>query len=131
MSAAMAKIRDLKLELIDQSRRNGGADIRVTYQAELTPLERHFTGLRFKEKIQLCGAYSLDPEDFLYELATQTFAGKDSGIVHRERIATVCDDILDERGRLQPSDQVYAKVWVTPVLPEADFQTSSPLVHTF
>lgn len=127
----MAKIRDLKLELIDRSRRNGRADIRVTYQAELTPLERHLTGLRFKEKIQLCGAYSLDPEDFLYELAPQTFAGRDRDTVRRERIATVCDDILDQNGRLRPSDQVYAKVWVTPVLPEADIQTSRPLVHTF
>ncbi len=127
----MAKIRDLKLELVDQDHRNGSAEIRVSYKAELTPLERHFTGLRFKEKIQLCGAYSLDPEDLLYELAPQTFDGRDSGIVSRERVATVCDDILDENGRLQPSDRVYAKVWVTPVLPEASFQTSGPLVHTF
>ena len=127
----MAKIRDLKLELIDCGRRNGSADIRVTYRAELTSLERHLTGLRFKEKIQLCAASSLDPEDFLYELATQTFAGKDSRVVDRERTATVRDDVLDENGRLRPPDQLYAKVWVTPVLPEADFPTTRPLVHTF
>jgi hypothetical protein len=127
----MAKIRDLKLQLVDRGRRNGSADIRVTYQAELTLRERQFAGLRFKEKIQLCSARSLDPEDFLYELATQTFTGKDSRIVNRERTATVCGEILDETGRLRPPDQVFARVWVTPVLPEADFETSEPLARTF
>jgi hypothetical protein len=127
----MAKIRDLRLELIDTDPGNRSATIRVIYRAELTPLERDFAGLRFKEKIQLCGAYSLDPEDFLYELATRTFTGEDSGIIRRERIVTVSNDILDENGRLQPTDEVHARVWVTPVLPQSEFQTSRPLVHTF
>ena len=127
----MPTIRDLKLRLIDHSPKDHSATIRISYMAVLTSLERDFVGLQFKEKIQLCGAYSLDPEDFLYELATETFAGNGDDTVYRERLVTVSDDIVHLDGIPEPTDEVYAKVWVTPVLPRPDFQISKILEQTF
>ncbi len=127
----MATIRDLKLRLIDHSPKDHSATIRISYTAILTSLERDFAGLQFKEKIQLCGAFSLDPEDFLYELATETFTGSGDDTVERERLVTVSDDIVHLDGMPEPTDEVYAKVWVTPVLPRADFQISRILEQAF
>jgi hypothetical protein len=127
----MATIRNLKLQLTGHDAQGQSATIRISYDAELTPLERSFRGLQFKEKIQLCGAFSLDPEDFLYELATVTFAGNGDDKVCRERLVTVSDDILHLDGMPQPTDEVYAKVWVTPVLPHPDFQVSRDLGQAF
>ena len=127
----MATIRDLKLQLVGHDPQDRRATIRISYDAELTPVERNFAGLQFKEKIQLRGAYSLDPEDFLYELATLTFADDGSGVVRRERSVTVADDILHPQGAPLQSDEVYAKVWVTPVLPRAEVQVSNLLEAAF
>ena len=126
----MARIQNLKLQLTGHDPKGQSATIRISYDAELTPLERDFPGLQFKEKIQLCGAYSLDPEDFLYELATMTFAGDDD-TVHRVRDVTVSDDILYLDDMPLLTDEVYAKVWVTPVLPRPDFQSSGLLEQAF
>ena len=98
---------------------------------EILRVERDFAGLQFKEKIQLCGAFSLDPEDFLYELATETFAVNGDDTVCRERRVTVGDEIVHLDGMPEPTDEVYAKVWVTPVLPRPDFQVSSILEQAF
>jgi hypothetical protein len=127
----MATIRDLKLQLIGHSPKDHSATILISYTAVLTSLERDFAGLQFKEKIQLCGAFSLDPEDFLYELATETFAVNGDDTVCRERRVTVGDDIVHLDGMPEPTDEVYAKVWVTPVLPRPDFQVSSVLEQAF
>ena len=127
----MATIRDLKLQLVGHSPNDHSATIRISYTAVLTSLERDFAGLQFKEKIQLCGAFSLDPEDFLYELATETFAVNGDNTVCRERRVTVSDDIVHLDGMPEPTDEVYAKVWVTPVLPRPDFQVSSILEQAF
>ena len=127
----MATIRDLKLQLVGHSPNDHSATIRISYTAVLTSLERDFAGLQFKEKIQLCGAFSLDPEDFLYELATETFAVNGDDTVCRERRVTVSDDIVHLDGMPEPTDEVYAKVWVTPVLPRPDFQVSSILEQAF
>ncbi len=127
----MATIRDLKLRLVGHSPEDHSATIRISYTAVFTSLERDFAGLQFKEKIQLCGAYSLDPEDFLYELATMTFSGNGDDTVYRERLVTVSDDIVYLDGMPEPTDEVYAKVWVTPVLPRPDFQISKILEQAF
>ncbi len=127
----MATIRDLKLRLVGHSPKDQSATIRISYTAVLTSLERDFAGLQFKEKIQLCGAYSLDPEDFLYELATMTFSGNGDDTVYRERLVTVSDDIVYLDGMPEPTDEVFAKVWVTPVLPRPDFQISKILEQAF
>ena len=127
----MATIRDLKLQLVGHSPNDHSATIRISYTAVLTSLERDFAGLQFKEKIQLCGAFSLDPEDFLYELATETFAVNGDDTVCRERRVTVGDEIVHLDGMPEPTDEVYAKVWVTPVLPRPDFQVSSILEQAF
>ena len=127
----MATIRDLKLQLVGHSPNDHSATIRISYTAVLSSLERDFAGLQFKEKIQLCGAFSIDPEDFLYELATETFAVNGDNTVCRERRVTVSDDIVHLDGMPEPTDEVYAKVWVTPVLPRPDFQVSSILEQAF
>ena len=127
----MATIRDLKLQLIGHSPMDHSATIRISYTAVLSSLERDFAGLLFKEKIQLCGAFSLDPEDFLYELATETFSGDGDDTVYRERHVTVGDEIVHLDGIPEPTDEVYAKVWVTPVLPRPDFQVSKILEQAF
>lgn len=117
----MATIQNLRLELLDHNPRNHSATVRVSYQARLSPLECNLKGLRFKEEIQLCGAYSLDPEDFLFQLAESTFPAKRSGVMQRERLVTVDDSMLEDDGIPQRTDELYAKVWVTPLLPETDF----------
>ncbi len=127
----MAIIRDLKLQLVGHSPKDHSATIRISYTAVFTSLERDFAGLQFKEKIQLCGAFSLDPEDFLYELATETFAVNGDDTISRERHVTVSDDIVHLDGMPDPADEVYAKVWVTPVLPLPDYQVSSILEQAF
>ncbi len=125
---AMATIQNLRLELIDHNVGNRTAGFRVSYQARLSPLERNLKGLRFKEEIQLCGAYSLDPEDFLFELATAVFQVDRKGVVRRERLITVDDSILEEGGVPQPTEQLYAKVWVTPLLPASDFDECNLMI---
>ncbi|MDH3472421.1 MAG: hypothetical protein OEM59_01915 [Rhodospirillales bacterium] len=121
----MAAIHDLKIELLGEDRRARTATIRISYQAEFSMLERDMPGLHFREDIQLCGTYSLDPEDFLYQLAQATFAVAGERAVQRERIVTVDSDILEVGGRPQPVDQLYAKLWVTPLLPRPDFKECS------
>ncbi len=124
----MATIQNLRLELIDHNRGSRTATFRVRYQARLSPLERNLKGLRFKEEIQLCGAYSLDPEDFLFELATAVFQVDRKGVVRRERLITVDDSILEEGGVPQPTEQLYAKVWVSPLLPASDFDECNLMI---
>ena len=124
----MATIQNLRLELIDHNRGSRTATFRVSYQARLSPLERNLKGLRFKEEIQLCGAYSLDPEDFLFELATAVFQVDRKGVVRRERLITVDDSILEEGGVPQPTEQLYAKVWVSPLLPASDFDECNLMI---
>ena len=125
----MATIRDLKLELIDHDLKSHAATVRVSYEVHLTRLEQCLKNLRFKEDIQLCGAFSLDPEDFLYQLAERTFSAEHNGVVQRERIVTVDDGILEDDGIPQPAGELYAKVWVTPLLPQGDTKESRPVSY--
>lgn len=127
----MATINNLLLELLNHDHKNRTATIRVSYRAILMAVERNMTGLRFREKIQLWGADSPDPDDFLYEFATSSFATETDGVVNRERTVTMGDDILDEDGWLRPTDEVYAKVWITPLLPVGDYKRSNEIEHKF
>lgn len=123
----MATIRDLKLELIEHDLKTRAATIRVSYELHLTQLEKCVNSLRFKEDIQLCGAFSLDPEDFLYQLAERVFTAEHNGVVQRDRIVMVDDGILEDDGIPQPAGELYAKVWVTPLLPQGDSKESRPV----
>ena len=127
----MATIQDLKLELIHHDHAKKTATVGVSYNARLSAVEGNMSGLRFREKIQLWGADSPDPDDFLYEYATSTFPRESDGVVNRERTITVGDDVLDEDGWPRPTDEVYAKVWITPILPAGDFAKSNQIHHRF
>ena len=121
----MAAIHDLELRLIDHDLRAGQATIAITYRAVLAPAERDLAGLFFREIIHLCGAFSLDPEDFLHQLAERSFTFGDRTVVQRERMVTIDDSILEEDGIPQPMDALYAKVWILPVLPTGDMRQSA------
>lgn len=127
----MANINNLRLALIEHNHKNHTATVRVSYRALLSAVERNMTGLRFREKIQLWGADSPDADDFLYEFATSSFFTEVDGVVNRERTVTVGDDILDEDGWLRPTDEVYAKLWITPLLPSSDYRRSNTIEHRF
>ena len=127
----MATITNLKLELVEHDHKRHIASIRVSYRALLSSLERQMNGLRFREKIQIWGADSPDPDDFLYEFATTTFPKESDGIVNRERNDTVGDDVLDEDGWPRPTDEIYAKVWISPILPSGDYARSNEVHHKF
>ena len=127
----MANINNLTLELLEHNHKNHTATVRVSYRVMLSTVERNMTGLRFREKIQLWGADSPDPDDFLYEFASSSFPTESDGVVNRERTVTVGDDVLDEDGWWRPTDEVYAKVWVNPLLPVADYGRSNQISHRF
>jgi len=127
----MASINNLRLELVNHDHKRHTATVRVAYTARLSSVERNMVGLRFKEKIQLWGADSPDPDDFLFEFATSTFPREADGSISRERTVTVGDDVLDEDGWTRPTDEVYAKVWLTPLLPSGDFERTNQIHHRF
>lgn len=122
----MASIDKLSVDLVDRQEAARSAILRIRYRVHLNDLERDMTGLRFREKIQLFGAFCLGSEDFLYELESQSFAADAEGMVERERLVTVADDFMDEG-----AEDVYAKVWITPRLPEPCVEESSRLVLSF
>lgn len=125
----MAAIYDLDLKLIDHDLATRRATIAITYRAVLAPEERNLPGLCFREIVHLCGAFSLDPEDFLHQLAERRFSFGEANVVHRERMVTIDDSILEEDGIPQPADALYAKVWVLPVLPRGDMRQSPRLTR--
>jgi len=127
----MATINTLRLTLVDHNHKNKTATVRVSYRALLSSVERQMAGLRFREKIQLWGSDSPDPDDFLYEFYTTTFPKETDGVVNRERTVTVGDEVLDEDGWWRPTDEVYARVWITPILPAGDYKRSNTIEHKF
>lgn len=127
----MAKITGLKLALVSHDRARRVAVVKVTYQVLLSMVERKMAGLTFTEKIQLWGSDNPDPDDFLYQFPTATFPTEADGVVTRARTVTLGDDVLDEDGFPRPTDEVYAKVWVTPKLPSQDFAKSNVVEHKF
>ena len=127
----MATISNLKLELLQHDKKTRIATVRVSYRALLSQVERNMTGLRFREKIQLWGADSPDPDDLLFEFPTNTFPKETDGVVNRERTVTLADDILDEDGFPRPTDEVFAKVCISPLLPSGHCKNSNEISHRF
>jgi hypothetical protein len=127
----MATIQNAKLALVEHDHKRHIAQVRVTYAVRLSEIERNMAGLRFREKIQLWGADSPDPDDFLFEFSTATFARESDGLVHRTRTVTLGDEVLDEDGWFRPTDEVYAKIWVTPLLPVGDSARTNEIQHQF
>lgn len=127
----MATIGSLKFELLDHDHKNKTATIRASYTTHLAGVESNMAGLRFREKIQVWGSDSPDPDDFLYEFTTATFPTSHTGSVARSRTVTVGDEVLDEDGWPRPTDEIYAKVWVTPLLPAGDYKRSNEIHHRF
>ena len=121
----MAAIRNLQLKLLGHDPKARSTTRRVSYEVAFSSLEREISRLHFKENIQLCGTFSLDPEDFLFQLAEGSFVANGEDVVRRERIVAVDDSLLEEDGIPQRPDALYAKAWVTPFLPEPDFQECS------
>ena len=121
----MAAIQKLQLKLLGHDSKSRSATLRVRYEVAFSSLEREISRLHFKENIQLCGTFSLDPEDFLFQLAEDRFVANGEDVVRRERIVAVDDSLLEEDGIPQRPDELYAKVWVTPLLPSSDFQECS------
>ncbi|MCK5888968.1 MAG: hypothetical protein KAG19_03390 [Methylococcales bacterium] len=127
----MASINNLKLKLVNHDHRRNTATVRVSYRVSLSQVERNMTGLRFRETIQLWGEDSPDADDKLYTFSTQIFSTERDGVVKRERTVTVGEDVLDEDGFPRPTDEVYAQVWVTPLLPSKGHRKSNIIEHRF
>ncbi len=127
----MASISSLNLKLDQHDHKRKTATVTVSYRAVLSGVERNMTGLRFRETIQLWGADSPDADDYLYTFSTRVFSKENDGVVNRERTVTISDDILDEDGFPRPSDEVYAKVRITPLLPSGSVRNSNQIEHRF
>ena len=127
----MASITNLKLELLEHNHKRKTAKVRVSYKVRLSSVERNMTGLVFRETIQLWGADFPDPDDHLYNFATQYFPKEKDGIVSRSRTVTLGEEILDEDGFPSPTDDVYAKVCITPILPSGQCRNSNEIHHRF
>jgi len=63
--------------------------------------------------------------------STAVFPTELDGVISRSRTVTSGDDVLDEDGFPRPTDEVYAKVWITPLLPSKDFAKSNIVKHKF
>ena len=128
----MATINNLRLTLVSHDHARNLATLRVTYVARLTAIERNLAGLRFRESIQLWGSDSPDADDYLYTFPTNTFPREADGNVVRTREVTLSEDILDEDGFPRPTDEIYAKVWVTPInMPASSYRKSNEIEHRF
>ena len=88
-------------------------------------------GLRFREDIELWGADSPDPDDFLYQFPTVAFSTEADGTVARSRTVTLGDDLLDEDGFFRPTDEVYARILIIPILPSAASGRTNEIHHRF
>lgn len=126
----MAAINNLKLALLAHDHNAKTAKIKVSYVAGLTSVERNMTGLRFRETIQIWGS-DTGPDDYLYTFPTSSFWTQTDGTVERSRTVTIADDILDEDGIFYPTDEIYAKVWIRPLLPSTGYRRSNIVKHKF
>ncbi len=129
----MASVYDVKLVLDKHDHKKKTAKVTVTYKVRLSCVERKMKCLRFKETIGLWGD---DPsvDDWLYNFSTRYFYTEEDGTVTRSRTATLADDILDEDPGvwfINPTDEVYAKVCVTPLLPSKSCRNSNVIKHKF
>ena len=127
----MAFVHTPVLELLKHDHNKRTATLRVSYVLHQSALERNMVGLRYRETIQLWGADSPDPDDFLFAFATSTYSNSNNVHIERSRTATLADDILDEDGWFRPTDEVYAKVCVSPLLPAGSCANSNQIEHRF
>ena len=127
----MATVHTPVLDLVNHDHAKKTATLKVTYTLHQSAVERNMAGLRYRETIQLWGADSPDQDDFLYSFATTTYANSSNVHIDRSRSVTLADDILDEDGFFRPTDEVYAKVCVTPLLPSAHCKNSNEIHHRF
>ncbi len=127
----MATITNLKLELLEHNHQTRTAKVKVSYKVYLSSVERNMTGLRYRENIELWGEDTPDPDDFLYRFPTAVFPAEQDGVVSRSRTVTVGDDVLDEDGFPRPTDEVYAKVCIKPLLPTGNCRKSNVIKHKF
>lgn len=130
----MASITNLRLQLLDHDHDRDVATFRVSYRALLSPVERAMAGLRYREEITLRGA---DPgaDDHLFTFASTSFAVEADGSVNRSRTVTLSEDIVDEDISIWPftdgTDEVYARVRLTPLLPTGTARDSNEVHHKF
>ena len=127
----MATISNLKLKLVKHDHKKKTAKIKVSYKVHLSCVERHMHCLKFYENIELWGADSPDPDDFLYRFPTAAFPVESDGVVSRSRTVTIGEEILDEDGFPRPTDEVYAKVRISPTLPTGFTAKSNTIEHRF
>ena len=127
----MATIHTPVLTLVKHDHSKHTATLKVEYTLHQAAVERNMTGLRYRETIQLWGADSPDPDDFLFSFTTAAFANSVNVHIKRERTVTLSDDILDEDGFPRPTDEVYAKVCVSPILPTSNCRNSNEIHHRF
>jgi len=127
----MSTISSLKLQLLKHDHAKKTATVKVSYKLLLSLVERKMHGLRWKETIQLWGSDSPDADDYLYTYPISTFSTETDGSISRSRTVTIGDDILDEDGFFRPTDEVYAKVWATPLLPSKAYKKSNQIKHKF
>ncbi|MFE6744205.1 hypothetical protein [Streptomyces sp. NPDC057686] len=127
----MASVTNPRLELLEHDHRNRTARLRVSYTALFNAVERNMTGLRYVEAIDLWGQDSPDPDDHLYQFSTEAFPVEMDGTVARSRTVTLADEILDEDGFPRPTDEVYARIRITPVLPTGAQARTNVIEHRF
>jgi len=91
-------------------------------------------GLRYREEISLRGA---DPgsDPTLFHFFTTSFAVDPDGSVNRTRTVTLSEDIVDEDMAIWPftdgTDEVYARVRLTPLMPAGAVRHSNEVHHKF
>ncbi len=127
----MASITNLKLKLIKHDHSKKTAKIKVSYKVHLSCVEKRMKCLKFIENIELWGEDSPDPDDFLFRFPTGAFNVEADGLVSRSRTVTIGEEILDEDGFPRPTDEVYAKVRISPLLPKGHSAKSNTIEHRF
>ncbi len=127
----MARISRPTLELLSHDHATRIATLKISYTVRLTAFEASLTGLQYKEDIELWGADAFNSDDYLLRLATEYFPLEDDGIVERERTVTVPAGILDEDEWIAPTDEIYAKIWIAPVMPTGATAETNEISHEF
>ena len=126
----MPNVHPPELELVSHDHSNHTATVRVSFLVHQMAVERQMAGLRYKESIKLWGADS-GPDQHLYSFPTAVYPKSENVHIERSRTVTLADDVLDEDGFLYPTDEVYAKVCVEPILPNPHCASSNIIKHKF
>ena len=130
----MAIISGLTLTLVSHDHATDVVTFRVTYTALFGPVERGMAGLRYREQITLRGA-DPGPDEHLFTFASTSFAVDPDGSVNRTRTVALSEDIVDEDIAIWPftdgTDEVYARVRLTPLMPSGAVRNSNEVHHKF